>query len=526
MLDGIPDRPYFVPPLRTGLTGVDFLGLRQVNFNLMDECLPGVSNATRYLRPFALACWIYWKFIELSDRKGRKTAQSDDLRIFMEKIETLFTWGHVLKGVRGLPGLNAKPPRPVGGTYSLLFKDWKRNADNTSIMAAGTYGPATKTGYGLALLKPLEQDFYRLTDHGERLARALDRGLRTSRGYPLLDDLARTKAREEDAKLLFKAWHIGSPSREEAIVLGEALYAPTEIGNGTRIGRRSATIRLILHVLDRTGHTHDAAQIRERLFDMRLSRARTAPLPVELQVAHLHWRMLQVRQAQRFAFESLFAWVEYQMQQRRARDIGGLVAAAVEDMKTEALVPSGKSCAVLSAKIFAGVDSLQNLIAKSCDDERLSLFRMIDRLNEALADEDDWPNVLPLSLLLLLLCAKLTELLSEDPRTAKGLGNGGADRVSLHYWAEVLHEHQDAGLADFFEYIFEDLIVSQHLMVATGRFDGTASRFRFAVEEEGFVFLDKYPTRPAITPDRLQSTLSLLADCRIVARNGDGYSAL
>lgn len=37
------------PPLKPG--GVDPLGLRQVNFDLMDRCIPGLNNTATRLRP-------------------------------------------------------------------------------------------------------------------------------------------------------------------------------------------------------------------------------------------------------------------------------------------------------------------------------------------------------------------------------------------------------------------------------------------------------------------------------------------
>jgi hypothetical protein len=44
-----------VPSIRLG--GVDPLGLRQINFNLMDQVLPGLNNVARHIRPFMVVPW-------------------------------------------------------------------------------------------------------------------------------------------------------------------------------------------------------------------------------------------------------------------------------------------------------------------------------------------------------------------------------------------------------------------------------------------------------------------------------------
>jgi len=51
------DGPGFPPPNGVKFGGVDPLGLRQLNFNLMDEVLPGLNNVARHIRPFVIVAW-------------------------------------------------------------------------------------------------------------------------------------------------------------------------------------------------------------------------------------------------------------------------------------------------------------------------------------------------------------------------------------------------------------------------------------------------------------------------------------
>jgi hypothetical protein len=62
----LPRFPFFVPPYEPEHGGVDFLGLRQANLEMMATYLPAINNVTVYIRAFSLLSWIHWKFHELS----------------------------------------------------------------------------------------------------------------------------------------------------------------------------------------------------------------------------------------------------------------------------------------------------------------------------------------------------------------------------------------------------------------------------------------------------------------------------
>ena len=105
--------PYIVsePPLISG--GVDFLGLRQTNLDLMAEAIPGVNNVTRYVRPFSLMAWITWKYRDLV--AGIPRAAHDKMFPgFRERAETLFTWSHWINGRRDLVGMRSSILQSAG----------------------------------------------------------------------------------------------------------------------------------------------------------------------------------------------------------------------------------------------------------------------------------------------------------------------------------------------------------------------------------------------------------------------------
>lgn len=152
----VPPSAFFLREHAGQNSGVDFLGLRQTNLDMMADLIPGINNVTAYIRPFSLLSWIFWKFHQLCVDRGTDEPTSESVRLFRERIETLFTWGARLDDYPNIPGKQAEPP-PAGkdGYVPLTFKDWKRVQDSTSLIAALWYGPASKVVTGLGLLMPV-----------------------------------------------------------------------------------------------------------------------------------------------------------------------------------------------------------------------------------------------------------------------------------------------------------------------------------------------------------------------------------
>ena len=59
-------RPVPILPLDTG--GVDPLGLRQLNFDMMDRCIPGLNNAAWHIRPYVVMAWGWWQAARLAGK--------------------------------------------------------------------------------------------------------------------------------------------------------------------------------------------------------------------------------------------------------------------------------------------------------------------------------------------------------------------------------------------------------------------------------------------------------------------------
>ena len=71
--------PRFTTPGRTHFGGVDPLGLRQINFDLMDEVLPGLNNVARHVRPFVVVTWAWRRARQQAKALGRTKIRQCDL---------------------------------------------------------------------------------------------------------------------------------------------------------------------------------------------------------------------------------------------------------------------------------------------------------------------------------------------------------------------------------------------------------------------------------------------------------------
>jgi hypothetical protein len=107
------------------------------------------------------------------------------------------------------------------------------------------------------------------------------------------------------------------------------------------------------------------------------------------------------------------------------------------------------------------------------------------------------------------------------------LALGGAERISIAYWKEFMEKYGCERPREFLSYLLEYLVVSQHLSVATRRYDGGTQRLRISIEEEGLSSLTGKCWDPPVTDDKLYNAVSLMSECDLVELNrSDGRIGL
>lgn len=517
----LPKGPHLLPEFDPGRGGVDFLGLRQVNLDLMAECLPGINNVTYYIRPYSVLSWIYWKFYEnmKADAEDKPTAK--EVIRFKEKVESLFLWGHQLNSVTGVPGLRSKPKEFEKGKASLTFKAWRRSADNTSLQAAVQYGPSVKDRGGLGFIHHVEGPFFQVTKEGTGLAQALDSSLQKRRAYSMLSDHQELFASQAQASELFESWRVDDqPSKREREIFAKCFYDEAKINDGDDVGRRSATLNLILTVLGNSKQPLEEEELRRSMAFQRLPNKKPIKLERGPEQCAKKWLLLQVRQAQRIAMESLLAWVEHRIlncHERSAAKIGQAMRDALAESASE--VFSRKTPASALATWLGKVKTLDEYVTLAMTDQQFSLFWLSRELERVVREQPD--SICAIAMKVLLLMRRFGEWLAEDVLLKQQIGRGGTPRISLAYWCKVFDKNSDQPLEHLLSVLIENLILSQHFAVATNRFDGGRQRLRIILEENGLEALVERPWQPRITADRLVSALSLLVDCGLASYDSD-----
>jgi hypothetical protein len=514
-----------VPRFNPGQGGVDFLGLRQVNLDLMAECIPGINNVTWSIRPYSVMCWIYWKFYHLMNEKNVVSPSEAAMIQFREKVETLFLWGHQLENLRGIPGFLAKPGEFRGGKANLSFESWDRDARNTSLQAPVQYGPSLSDRGGLGFLHKVESSFYQVSASGEALAQALDDRLRKRKAYKELIDLRSTHATEDDAKDLFAAWRVDSLDATEQKVFVESFFRESRIDELDAVGKRSAAVFLISNILRKSRNPLSQGDIRKSMAYGRLPTGKWVEISKGTSRASKKWLLLQVRQAQRLAIESLMAWVEHRILNVGERQSKQLVDALISNLKKTAPKLFAFKTPAETVESWLGQFKMldEYIDAALKTPSEFCIFTLCEELEAAVRDDPE-KICLP-AFKLLFLIRRFHDWLSLEDEVRGYLSLGHAERISIGFWAKTFDKNSGYEFPNLVTLILNNMVLSQHFAVATNRFDGGTQRLRITIEEEGLEVLVSKPWKPDITPDRLETVLSLMAECELIKWDGDqgGY---
>ena len=232
-----------------------------------------------------------------------------------------------------------------------------------------------------------------------------------------------------------------------------------------------------------------------------------------------------MRQAQRLAIESLMAWVEYRLLEHGERDARKLASAAVSNLRKNgsSFFQKEKPAEILAGWLgrFKSFDDYVDAAFK--DEQRFCMFNIGQELQRLVKEDPD--EICGPAFKLLLLCRRFCDWFGDDEEIRKELPRGGSGRISLEFWSRSWDKNCNYPLIDLVALVLNNMVLSQHFAVATNRFDGGTQRLRITIEEEGLEALVGKPWRPYIAADRLETLLSLMADCELIKQDADdeGY---
>ena len=491
----------------------------------MADLIPGTNNVTPYVRPFSILSWIYWKFHDLCEQSGKIEPTSEEARLFRERIEVLFTWGARLADIPSIPGKQAEPPPESEGRVELTFEAWKRVQSSTSLIAALWYGPASKTVTGLGFLEPLKPGFFRTAGQGVILAEALDRVLRTNQELynRVIDRLSPVTATADDARDFWNLWGVESVTDDERQAFRKALYSDAAIGDYARpLGKRSSTIALAKFHLSQSGNALTADDIRRGMYYSMTAGSAVYTVPEKLETARCKWIVLQVRQLQRLALETLLSWCEYRIISG-VHDTSALTKDAEHAFAAENFdIDPSANLAGLLGELDAKFSSLDDFVAHGRTNELFCPFSLMAKIQSELKSMDD--GMASSCLYAVLLCASFAGCFGDSDRGAISIG--GTYRLSLYHVRKRFTALGNVSLRQAIQFILEAMIISQHLATAVNRFDGQNQRLRLSIEETGLVSLVGKPWVPIVTEDRLPTILRLSADSGLIHNATDGTFVL
>ncbi len=464
-IDGMPN-----------LGGVDPLGLRQLNFELMDAVLPGLNNVGQRIRPFVVVAWAARQATRLAEKSAPALASDTLLRDFVDRIEVLYAWSQFLRGAGAeLPGARVLKGFINAERYVFAGKAWETfkadRARSTAFTAAITYGPSIKA-LGWAGPIAAGRRAWAASELFEPALDAFESTFAEELQHPAFSTLGKVEVDCVDVARWVELWDMDEVTPEEQSAFSESLC-------GVRANEhRRSTLALLKSVVQ---SDPDAE------FDViRAAMAKASPEAP----ASVAWRRLQVRQAFRYALESWFYWCLTQLDP--------------SPKSTSQLVDIFRS----NAKGWATSETPGSWLTPPIE---WCPVTMVGEIRAGLVDRRALPEAI---------CRTLALCLSEiDPGERR---SGRADRLPLWRARDEASAWQSATPAAFLTHMMETWLFAQHAYWSSSRSlaDARAGgkvilRLRVTLDEGGWRLtpLGGIGSEPYPTPDRLETAYWLGEEC-------------
>lgn len=477
---------------RSGRTfgGVDPLGLRQINFNLMDKVLPGFNNVARHVRPFVLITWAWRRARHLAEQKGATLVSSDLLRGFVDRMEVLFVASQVLRDPKvDLPGSDYLRPWLNRPSLSFDGPEWieqrKRRRDSTSLSAAINYGPGL-VSFGWTVPHATVPGIMVPTTEAMPAIDAFESLLTpflSHEAFSSLDAVTVDRALLEE---LSDAWTLARVTEaEKKVMTGLMLGATAPAG-------RQAGLQLMLWVIEAMRDS-SIASVRAAMSG--------APSPV-VPPAHLldirdAWRRVQVRQLFRLSLEMLHYWMMMRLEDE-PQSMDSLLKGFLDEAHYDAVQGSASAWLSRQLDLMSGPTQLMDRIQAAAE----------------LEPEDLVPSIL----------AGLAHCLNEPTHEEDKLQ--ATERLPLFRAVTETEARADTSVPEFTRHILEGWVLAQHAYWSVGRglADARAGgkvllRLKIILDDGGWTLTPgaKVGSPPMPTRDRLASALSLAGECGLIA---------
>ena len=481
--------PGFTMSGRTKFGGVDPLGLRQINFDLMDEVLPGLNNVARHIRPFVVVTWAWRRARQQARALGEMTIRQDDLQDFVDRIEVLYALSQFLRdGSTDLPGSQFLAPWLNEAQLKFGGAKWqqrrKERRYSTALSAPINYGPGLKM-LGWVVPHPEYPSVMIPNPAVAPALNALETQIAAALGHESFNEFGSVTVATDDARQWGDLWALDEVTDVEAKVMADLL-----IGAAAPVRRRLGG-KLMLAASHHLG-TAAAGRIRAAMTG---SPSEFEPSDQLLDVRY-KWRLLQVRQLFRLSLEAFFFWTMRELDGPK-RSIDSLVNEFLDRVpRPLGAVTAGAWIRSLTSPLKGPVE-LMNRIEQALDDPRVG----------------DLPHSIARGLAFSL--TEETPDLKQQP-----------EHLPLWRAREEAIARSVSPVRDFVRHVLESWVLAQHTYWSVGRglADARARgrmllRLRVILDEGGWALTpgSRVGVPPRPTPDRLQTALSLARECGLLA---------
>ena len=511
---------WLVDDIQWQIGGVDPLGLRQINLDLMDSMLPGINNVTDKVRPYTFMTWAWWKAAQTIEATGASQTDTATLQEIVDRLEVLFVWSHFL--AEDYPGL---PGRTVVGdelgypgssrTYFFGGASWQRFREkrraNTGLMSATQYGPSIRA---LDWLENVMGAF-RPTPDAMAAVEALD-----ARISPYLpDDLLSPRPGAIDiatAESVYERWRSTRLIKAERRTFKKLFYdIGVEATTATAAGRRRLSLDLIRSVLGQADQPLTIDAIRRRMACAQTPNGRLE-FDEDLTERHQRWAALQARQLQRLALESLFRWTE------NNTDEHGLpseeIAAAAHDAACEEEDGADASSVGDYLDLARQRAGRRGWPGACGTGGKADIFDLMAEIDDAQRNDED--RIPGLALRAIAYADAVTRSLKDLGTSAGPAGplGGHLDRLPLAAASERLRLGRERPMTTLWLEIIESWVIGQHVRWSVARNGDGTQRLRVALGDHGWMRLRGNAQSGAVNPtaDRLRTALALASDCEVI----------
>jgi hypothetical protein len=221
------EEPRLVAARKARIGSVDPLGLREINFDLMDEVFPGLNNVAHHIRPFVVVTWAWRRAHRIAEALGWSFVTQEQLQDFVDRIEVLFVLSQLTQKENvDLPGREYLASWAKNSAFTFGGDAWrdirKQRRLSTALSAPIQYGPGLKA-LGWVVQHPAYRGIMIPTPAVAPALDALENELADVLHHAAFSSFGTVTVTSKEARTWAQLWDLEDITESEARVMRELL---------------------------------------------------------------------------------------------------------------------------------------------------------------------------------------------------------------------------------------------------------------------------------------------------------------